>query len=758
MDDGIHSVFAKMSGGSLVVTACSLTQLPLVEALHVPPASIAISDTAAHIAADLAIASSSVLIADFANISGITVSDGLTVQLTEAQALAAGVDDGAGSVLAKTTGGHFTVTGVAAADVGTVLGTYVAPDHMTISDTATNIATHLATLVAALGKITTITVSGGTLTLSAAQAETAGVADGANSVVGDIAGHAYDVTGVTVAQLATIAGLAETPAGITLSDDSATIAADLASGSHIVSAIALLTGINRDRRHADAERRDRAGPGDRDQDERSGDAARHRPGARNHRRGAGQPADGRRHNRAHARNQGGRHRRRGGRRPARQRQLPTGAGHCPGEQRDADRGRHAFGGRHGGARRMCRAGQQRHAPGAVRRRGGGGRPRRGGARAGHQRHRPRHRGKRYAAPGRAADKLRWPAEHRAQRRFAAYQRHRRHLRHRPRHAGRHYGAGRRNGHRHGRGNGGLAGALGSDAAVAHVNITDSATNVVTNLANLLTIGSKLAVTLNDITPLTAGLLAPLLQIANLATNGIGVADTGSQIAAVVASGNNAAITFLNTYGATMTVDSDVGVGDIAALAQLSAFSKGGHQLVVWDTAAHLTAIGAAATLGSLLIDQIHLKTTAGAVTITAATAVALFNIAGFSPANPDSSSNLITVSDTAAHIEASHVALGAIGAGTIHTVVNANATITDAVLGDLQTLGAVAAIGVNLTVRDTAANIYANAVAQANGQSVTPVAWQLSASATLSEANSGAARHAGAFLRRRIHADPEHRC
>lgn len=70
-------------------------------------------------------------------------------------------------------------------------------------------------------------------------------------------------------------------------------------------------------------------------------------------------------------------------------------------------------------------------------------------------------------------------------------------------------------------------------------------------------------------------------------------------------------------------------------------------------------------------------------------------------------------------------------------VVSASTTVTDAVYGHLLALGATAGGGVSLTVRDTAANIAANAPTQLGGSpSITPSVWSLSASATVTQANA----------------------
>ena len=67
------------------------------------------------------------------------MSDHGTIQLTQAQVLVAGVDDGAGSALALTTGGSLTVTGVDLASLDTIATLGVPPAAIAVSDTAANI-------------------------------------------------------------------------------------------------------------------------------------------------------------------------------------------------------------------------------------------------------------------------------------------------------------------------------------------------------------------------------------------------------------------------------------------------------------------------------------------------------------------------------------------------------------------------------------------------------------------------------------------
>jgi hypothetical protein len=295
---------------------------------------------------------------------------------------------------------------------------------------------------------------------------------------------------------------------------------------------------------------------------------------------------------------------------------------------------------------------------------------------------------------------------------------------------------------------GLATSLQADAHVAQVGVSDSAVDVVENLSALLTLGAKLAVTLTDSTPLAASLVPFLVQLDNL-TCPVGVSDTASQIAAVVeqadANNSSAAITFLEANGATLSGVSEVSVADLAALEQLGgSLNLNGNAIYVYDTAAHLTAAGAASALaiaeGDGLISGVYLKAPGGSLTMNATTALTLFNTEGVSTFYPPPQFGTIavTVADTAVNIEAHVAALTALlnTADITGVQVSFSATITDSVLADLQALGAVTANGVNITVRDSAAAIVANAASQATGQSLTPSAWVLNGNATISEAQA----------------------
>jgi hypothetical protein len=286
-----------------------------------------------------------------------------------------------------------------------------------------------------------------------------------------------------------------------------------------------------------------------------------------------------------------------------------------------------------------------------------------------------------------------------------------------------------------------AGALLADTDVGKVTVQDTAANIETgsNLANLQTLGSLLYVNLTDAQLSASAITALLLQSAHLSTSGTGVADTAQAIANLVTT-TPAAAAFLNSYGATAISVNPGGltVVQMTALTGLTAFHAAGASLLVYDTAANLTGAGAAAVLASPLVSGVYLNATSHTATITAAQAVAMFSIPTFHDSDLSGVANVLTVQDSAAGIDAVHTQLAALAAQiTGGIAVNASATITDAVLGDLQALGATATNGALLTVADTAANIANNAIAQTTGMpSITATNWQLTTSATVTEAQA----------------------
>ena len=216
--DGILQGVTLDDGGSPTVTVSveQITSDAGVLALITPFYQLTVSDTAAHLQADLAGGASHIL-ANLASIAGITVSPAGTITLTEAQVTAANVDDGAGSALGLMTGETLHVTGVAAADIGTILGLGVAPASITVSADAADIEADLTAgggslILPNLAKISGITVSdSGTITLTEAQVQTASVDDGAGSALAKMSGETLHVTGVAAADIGTILGSASPP-------------------------------------------------------------------------------------------------------------------------------------------------------------------------------------------------------------------------------------------------------------------------------------------------------------------------------------------------------------------------------------------------------------------------------------------------------------------------------------------------------------------------------------------------------------------
>jgi hypothetical protein len=292
----------------------------------------------------------------------------------------------------------------------------------------------------------------------------------------------------------------------------------------------------------------------------------------------------------------------------------------------------------------------------------------------------------------------------------------------------------------------IASELASDTVVGEVEVDDSAANILANLTALESIGSKLGnVTITD-TSLNASEVAALLTIPNLQTGAVTISDTGSQIAAAIEANGQAGLDFLNAQTVVLSGNSVIAASDAVLLEELTNLNKDSYALVVWDTASHLTdsVDGYLAAEKNSLITAVYLKTTNGTATITAATAAILLSIPTFSKDNPPISlggtgtANVLTLSDTAAHIDAQFSALHGHTSSLSSIVVSGSATVAESVYADLLTLGAIMAGGQSLTVRDTAATIIADAPGQLGGShSITPAAWQISGSASVSE--SGAA-------------------
>ncbi len=734
VDDGPTSVLAKMHGATLSVTDATVSQLASLAALQVPATTIMVSDTAASISADLA-SPNPALVSSLATLANVAVSDGGAITLTEAQALATNIDDGAGSMLARLTGGSLAVTGVAAGDLAAVFGLPVAPGSVTIADTAAHVVSNLSTIVADIGAISSIETSGAPLVLTAAEALSAHTDDGPASLIGRLVGHAFAVSGASISQLAALTALQVAPTTISIIDSSNNIAADLTSntsalavnlpsigaitvthgtlhltepqaeavlnaasasavmaaldpstivdvGGATVADIPGLLGAHWPNLHISVA--DSAGNIAADLASGSPQLAAAAAAVVSVTLTAGGTVDAATLTHMAA--------------------LPSfSTGGAPLAVSDTASALAALppaatalatlvhvGDTDSAVSTYLDALQAKYAgalsieltntsPSIT-------------VQAGQ-----------YAADAATLNAIINTGAVAVAGNATAVA---------P-----------------------LASEIAASAAIGSVTVTDAASNVIANLASLQAAGSKLAVTLTDST-LAASAVIPLLTISNLSPSGIPVVDTGAQIAELAEANNPAATAYLNAHGAALSGDSIVVATEALALQGLTGFSKAGYQLNVWDTAAHLTTPAYQSALASSMIDAVHLKTFGGAVTVAAATAATLFTIRGFSTDNPDHSTNTLNVSDSAAHIEAQLASLTNNRAGIGAIAVNAPATITDQVLNDLQGLGAVAGSGAAITVRDTAAAIADNAAAQSGLHSIVASAWALSDNGVLNEAQA----------------------
>jgi hypothetical protein len=289
----------------------------------------------------------------------------------------------------------------------------------------------------------------------------------------------------------------------------------------------------------------------------------------------------------------------------------------------------------------------------------------------------------------------------------------------------------------------IATALAANAAVGEVDVSDTAANILSSLTTLNAIPTLHSATITD-TSVNAAEVSALLTIPNLIATNLTISDTGSQIAAALLANGAPGVTFMNAHTVQLSADSVVGASDALLLEGLTSFTKNGHRLYVWDTASHLTdsVDGYLAAVQAALVNGVYLKAAGNSATISASLAASLLSIPAFNRNDPpspagDGVANTLIVQDTAAHIESAFSSLNANRSALSSIVVSATATVTDAVFGDLLTLGAAMAATKTLTVRDTAANIVANAASQTAGSpSIAPTAWQISASASVTTAGA----------------------
>lgn len=277
-----------------------------------------------------------------------------------------------------------------------------------------------------------------------------------------------------------------------------------------------------------------------------------------------------------------------------------------------------------------------------------------------------------------------------------------------------------------------ANALHGSAAVGRVIANDSATNILSNLTTLQSIGSKFgSAQLTDNT-ITAVQAAGLFVIPNVTGTSV-IADTADQIANALTGNNAAAIrTFMNARTVRLTDNSEVSAAQTAAILGVTSLDKDGHTLKLWDFAQYLTSSTYVTAVSAPFLDGVFLRAIGNSATVSAAVAAALVSINGFSKDTPAGVTNTLTVQGTAAAIETYYGALSSHRPLISNIVVNASSTISDAVYGHLLSLGATLANNMTLTVRDTASVIASNAPIQIQGSpSLVPTAWLLQGSATI---------------------------
>ena len=735
MDDGAGSALALMTGATLHVTGVTAALLPSIAGLFVTPASIAMSDTAAHIQADLAAGGASAILANLGLIGSIAVSPAGTITLTDAQVQFGGVDDGAGSALSLMTGETLVVTGVPVADIATIMGLGVAPSHITVVDSEANLIADLtggssviaanasaitgvtptdATLAVAdatdlynaLLGVATLNESGLTITGTAADLLTAHTGVPAMLTAAHAVTMTGNPTGLTAAQATTLSsilgghlgggqtlGVSDTAAHLLDSANAAGIAlattvqlsVGILSSASYVTLLADLHGFTAgaaivvadtvahllDSANAD-------GLAAASTVEVASDVTvtaaqlTSLSGIANFTDGGHAITVADTAAAIAALGQ-----------PALGFSSLAAVTDTSANVQAALNNLQSVVTGHSHALSIALSDGVAHTPSIT------------------------VTAATYGADAATIDTITTAGAVRVigtAAQLAA-----------------------------------LSSSLAADTVVGEVDVTDSAANILSNLTALNGIGAKFSsATITDAT-LNASYVSSLLTIPNLHASSLTIADTGAQLAATIQSGGASALTFLNAHTVQLTANSVVTASQALSLESLTALQKGSYTLVAWDTASHLTDSidGYLAAVSAGIIDGVYLKTVGGTATVSASTAAALFSIPRFSKNNPDSSTNTLTVQDTAAHLESAFAALNAHKTAVSGIVVSASTTVTDAVYGDLLTLGATASFGASLTVRDTAANIIANAPSQVSGSpSLTPTTWSLSGSATVTIAGA----------------------
>ena len=224
------------------MTGVQVGQIGTVLALGVAGTSIAVTDGVTNVTNDLA-GVTPTLVSHAAVVSGITLTGGTVITLTESAAVAAGVATALDKIGNLTT---FDVTGVQVGQIATVLALGVAGTSIAVTDSVTNVTNDLAgvtpTLVTHASAVSTVTMTGGTtITLTEAEAVAAGVATALDKITNLTA---FDVTGVQVGQIATVLALGVAGTAIAVTDSVTNVTNDLAGVTPtLVSHAAVVSGI-----------------------------------------------------------------------------------------------------------------------------------------------------------------------------------------------------------------------------------------------------------------------------------------------------------------------------------------------------------------------------------------------------------------------------------------------------------------------------------------------------------------------------------
>ena len=233
----VAGLVGKITGHTYDVTGALVSDLATLDALPYVPTGVSVTDSATNIAADLS-AGGPELLAVNTHLTSLTVTGG-PLTLTAAEAGMMGVNGSTG-VLSKLTVQTYDVAAALVSDLVNLRALTFPPAAITLSDSATNIATDLGLgagisqiLTYPANVITAIAVTAGSLTLTVAEAETVGVA-GSTGVINHIAGHAYNVTGAAVSDISTLELPTYKPTSIAITDTLANIQTDLSSGSSVL--------------------------------------------------------------------------------------------------------------------------------------------------------------------------------------------------------------------------------------------------------------------------------------------------------------------------------------------------------------------------------------------------------------------------------------------------------------------------------------------------------------------------------------------